>query len=108
MADVPAAEKQKGCRFAANSPQGLAAACFFTILENGFVEFLENMDATDLKSEYLLPTIIGGFLEEKKLSVRVLHSKDKWFGVTYNEDKVDVVNAINNLIETGVYPNKLF
>jgi len=34
MADVPAAEKQKGCRFAANSPQGLAAACFFTILEN--------------------------------------------------------------------------
>ena len=81
---------------------------FFTILENGFVEFLENMDATDLKSEYLLPTIIGGLLEEKKLSVRVLQSKDKWFGVTYKEDKVDVVNAINNLIETGVYPNKLF
>ena len=66
------------------------------------------MDATDLKSEYLLPTIIGGLLEEKKLSVRVLQSKDKWFGVTYKEDKVDVVNAINNLIETGVYPNKLF
>ena len=66
------------------------------------------MDATDLKSEYLLPTIIGGLLEEKKLSVRVLKSKDKWFGVTYKEDKVDVVNAINNLIETGVYPNKLF
>ena len=66
------------------------------------------MDATDLKSEYLLPTIIGGLLEEKKLSVRVLKSKDKWFGVTYKEDKVDVVDAINNLIETGVYPNKLF
>ena len=81
---------------------------FFTILENGFVEFLENVDATDLKAEYLLPTIIGGLLEEKKLSVRVLQSKDKWFGVTYKEDKVDVVNAINNLIETGVYPNKLF
>ena len=81
---------------------------FFTILENGFVEFLENMDATDLKSEYLLPTIIGGDLEEKKLSVRVLQSKDKWFGVTYKEDKENVVNAINNLIETGVYPNKLF
>ena len=66
------------------------------------------MDATDLKAEYLLPTIIGGLLEEKKLSVRVLQSKDKWFGVTYKEDKVDVVDAINNLIETGVYPNKLF
>lgn len=81
---------------------------FFTILENGFVEFLENVDVTDLKAEYLLPTIIGGLLEEKKLSVRVLQSKDKWFGVTYKEDKVDVVDAINNLIETGVYPNKLF
>lgn len=81
---------------------------FFTILENRFVEFLENVDATDLKAEYLLPTIIGGLLEEKKLSVRVLQSKDKWFGVTYKEDKVDVVNAINNLIETGIYPNKLF
>ena len=81
---------------------------FFTILENGFVEFLENVDATDLKAEYLLPTSIGGLLEEKKLSVRVLQSKDKWFGVTYKEDKVDVVNAINNLIETGIYPNKLF
>ena len=81
---------------------------FFAILENGFVEFLENVDATDLKAEYLLPTIIGGLLEEEKLSVRVLQSKDKWFGVTYKEDKVDVVNAINDLIETGVYPNKLF
>lgn len=81
---------------------------FFAILENGFVEFLENVDATDLKAEYLLPTIIGGLLEEEKLSVRVLQSKDKWFGVTYKEDKVDVVNAINELIETGVYPNKLF
>lgn len=81
---------------------------FFAILENGFVEFLENVDATDLKAEYLLPTIIGGLLEEEKLSVRVLQSKDKWFGVTYKEDKVDVVNAINELIETEVYPNKLF
>ena len=81
---------------------------FFTILENGFAEFLGNLNVEDMKAEYLLPTIIGGLLEEKKLTVRVLQSKDKWFGVTYKEDKVDVVNAINNLIETGVYPVKLF
>ena len=37
-----------------------------------------------------------------------LYTKDKWFGVTYKEDKVDVVNAINNLVESGVYPAKLF
>ncbi len=81
---------------------------FFSILENGFTEFLENLNEEDLKSEYLLPTIIGGLLEEKKLSVRVLQSKDKWFGVTYKEDKADVVSAISELIETGVYPVKLF
>lgn len=81
---------------------------FFTILENGFADFLGNLNVEDMKAEYLLPTIIGGLLEEKKLTVRVLQSKDKWFGVTYKEDKVDVVNAINNLIETGVYPVKLF
>lgn len=81
---------------------------FFTILENGFVDFLEALKEEDLKSEYLLPTIIGGLLAEKKLSVQVLESKDKWFGVTYKEDKVDVVNAIEKLIEAGVYPNKLF
>lgn len=81
---------------------------FFTILENGFADFLGNLNVEDMKAEYLLPTIIGGLLEEKKLTVRVLQSKDKWFGVTYKEDKVNVVNAINNLIETGVYPVKLF
>ena len=80
---------------------------FFTILENGFVEFLEYMDATDLKSEYLLPTIIGGLLEEKKLSVRVLQSKDKWFGVTYKEDRETVVEAVKSLIDKGIYPDKL-
>ena len=81
---------------------------FFTILENGFLDFLETLKEEDLKSEYLLPTIIGGLLAEKKLSVRVLESKDKWFGVTYKEDKADVVDAIEALIEEGIYPNKLF
>ena len=76
---------------------------FFDILENGFTEFLSTIREDDLKAEYLLPTIIGGLLEEGKLSVKVLESKDKWFGVTYKEDKEDVVKAIRNLINEGVY-----
>ncbi|MBU3839808.1 MAG: nucleotidyltransferase [Candidatus Ruminococcus intestinipullorum] len=81
---------------------------FFSILENGFEEFLRNTEADNLKSEYLLPTIIGGLLEEKKISVKVLTSKEKWFGVTYKEDKESVVTELQKLIQSGVYPEKLF
>lgn len=76
---------------------------FLDILEKGFYEFLEETDAKDLKAEYLLPTIIGGLLKEGKAEVTVLKSKDKWFGVTYKEDKESVVNAIKELIESGIY-----
>ena len=76
---------------------------FFEILEKGFDEFLDGLENTDLKSEYLLPTIIGGLLKEDKIEVKVLESKDKWFGVTYKEDKESVINAIKELIAKGVY-----
>ena len=81
---------------------------FFDILEEGFEEFLGQLPEDNLKAEYLLPTIIGNLLKEEKVEVRVLQSKDKWFGVTYKEDKKDVVEAIQNLIATGVYKEKLF
>lgn len=76
---------------------------FFHILEEGFIQFLSALNATDLKTEYLLPTIIGGLLKEKKVQVKVLESKDKWFGVTYKEDKESVVEAIKELIRAGAY-----
>lgn len=76
---------------------------FFNILEEGFVQFLSALDETDLKTEYLLPTIIGGLLKEKKVQVKVLESKDKWFGVTYKEDKESVVETIKELIRAGAY-----
>lgn len=76
---------------------------FLDILEKGFYEFLEETDPEDLKAEYLLPTIIGGLLNEGKAEVTVLQSKDKWFGVTYKEDKESVVNAIKELIENCIY-----
>ena len=81
---------------------------FFRILESGFEEFVANTPADNLKAEYLLPTIIGDLLAEKKLAVRVLTSKDKWFGVTYKEDKDSVVSELQALIRDGVYPEKLF
>ncbi len=76
---------------------------FFEVLEQGFAEFLEKLDKTDLNTEYLLPTIIGGLLEGNKVEVKVLKSQDKWFGVTYKEDKESVVQAIKGLIARGEY-----
>lgn len=81
---------------------------FFEILEKGFEEFLGQLPEGDLKSEYLLPIIIGDKLEKEELSVKVLSSKDKWFGVTYKEDKYAVTEEIQKLIDAGVYPEKLY
>ncbi len=76
---------------------------FFDVLESGFYKFLKELDASDLKTEYLLPTIIGGLLKEDMIQVKVLESQDKWFGVTYKEDKESVVQAIKELIAQGEY-----
>ncbi len=81
---------------------------FFEILESGFAEFLSGIKKEDVKAEYLLPKIIGQLLEEGKAQVKVLESKDQWFGVTYKEDKGAVVEAIRRLIAGEVYPEKLF
>lgn len=81
---------------------------FMKTLEEGFAEFLSELDDGDLKSEYLLPTIIGDLLDAGQVGVKVLESHDKWFGVTYKEDKGTVVEEIQKLIEAGVYPDELY
>ena len=86
---------------------GLTPA-FFDILGSGFDSFLDGTDPEDLKAEYLLPTIIGDLLTAGKVSVRVLRSEDQWFGVTYKEDREAVVNAVRELVESGVYPSPLY
>lgn len=76
---------------------------FLDELEDGFKEFLDNQKEGDLKSEYLLPSIIDGMVKSGRAKVAVLETLDKWFGVTYKEDKEAVVNAIKKLIADGVY-----
>ena len=80
---------------------------FFQVLESGFAEFLDNVEETNLKAEYLLPTIIGDLVTKGEIDVKVLNSKDKWFGVTYKEDRDSVVESLRGLIQSGVYPEKL-
>ena len=82
---------------------------FIQVLEDGFVEFFKNTDDNKiLKAEYLLPIYIDELLQKGKVSVKVLESHDKWFGVTYKEDKETVVEAFKQLIQKGIYEEELF
>ena len=81
---------------------------FLDVVETGFTEFLKGVKPGDIKDEYLLPGIIDGLLKSGKATVRVLETKDKWFGVTYKEDKQSVVDSFKKLIADGVYNEKLF
>ena len=77
-------------------------------LEKGFSVFLESLTSDDIKSEYLLPTIVDQLIQGGKAQVKVLETKDRWFGVTYKEDKQVVVDSFRRLIEEGVYRSPLF
>ncbi len=81
---------------------------FFDILEQGFPKFLEALGEDAKTKEYLLPTIIDGLLKEGKAGVDVLKTNDVWFGVTYQEDKQTVKEAIAALIAKGEYESPLF
>ena len=80
---------------------------FINTLEQGFIEFLEK-EVSNIKSEYLLPIFIGELLKENKIKVKVLETKDKWFGVTYKEDKKFVKTSFKKLIEKGEYKEEFF
>ena len=84
---------------------------FVGLLEEGFVEFFENIkgdETKELKGEYLLPIYIDELLKKGTVSVRLLETQDKWFGVTYKEDKPVVVESFAKLIADGVYQKDLF
>ena len=78
-------------------------------LKDRFSKFLdENLESNPLKCEYFLPFVVDELLTEKKATVKVLKSMDKWYGVTYKEDKPVVVAAIQKLKDEGLYPQKLW
>ena len=85
-----------------------APAAFIDKLEAGFTEFLESLNGEAGKKEYLLPTIVDQMIQNKAASVKILETHDRWFGITYQEDKEAVQKEFARLIETGVYPEKLW
>lgn len=81
---------------------------FMSLLEKGFIDFLENKEMDNTKAEFLIPIYMDKLLKEKKATVRVLETQDKWFGVTYKEDKEQVSGAFSDLTKKGVYKEPLF
>ena len=79
----------------------------FPELELQLTSFLKNLPAEDVKSEHVLPTMVGELVSGGRGRVKVLESEDTWVGVTYAEDKPYVVEYFKRLIADGVYPQKL-
>ena len=78
-------------------------------MKERFAKFLtENIEKNPLKCEFFLPFVVQEMIDEGSCTVKVLHTDDKWFGVTYKEDKEAVVNAIASKIAAGQYPEHLW
>lgn len=84
-------------------------ADFMKQLENRFPEFLkQTLDKNPEKGEYFLPGVVDQVISEGIAKVRVLRSSDKWYGVTYKEDKEGVTAALQSMKDKGLYPEKLW
>lgn len=82
---------------------------FMKELASGFPAFLEKgLRENPMKCEYFLPSVVDGLVENGKADVMVLKSYDRWYGVTYKEDKQAVVDAIGRMKAEGLYPEKLW
>lgn len=79
----------------------------FDYLKDMFLEFL-NENGKELRSEFLIPSVINDLIQSEREQVHVLRSNSSWFGVTYKEDKPYVMGEIEKLINAGAYPLKLF
>jgi hypothetical protein len=84
-------------------------ADFLEAIAAGFPEFLETkVPNNPLKAEYLLPLMVGRYIQMCKATVKVLYCTDKWYGVTYAADKPIIVAALKSLTEEGEYPDGLW
>ena len=79
----------------------------FAVLEEGFHAFAR-ANTGNPKAEYLIPEVVDGMIKDGSAKVKVLVTDDKWYGVTYQEDKPKVQEAFTKLVEDKVYPSPLF
>ena len=80
---------------------------FIDTLQVRFNEFFKTVESNPLKSEFFLPFVVSDMLEEKVCTVDVLETNDKWFGVTYKEDRPLVVKSIQEMKDAGIYSQNM-
>lgn len=80
----------------------------FGELEARFPAFLKANESSITKAEFLIPEVVGSLVREKKARVKVLPTSERWFGVTYPEDRIRVQAAIRKLVAKGLYPENLW
>ena len=80
----------------------------FDDMESCFESFLRSVPPEDIKAEYALPTMVDELIGKDALCVKVFSTNDRWFGVTYIEDKPTVAAALSRKHEAGEYPQQLF
>lgn len=78
----------------------------FPLLEELFVDFLRQQGG-DLKSEFYIPSVVTDLIERQRINVQALSTNSPWFGVTYREDRPQVVEALSKLTKEGIYPSPL-
>lgn len=82
---------------------------FLEEIREGFPAFLDKgLKENPMKCEYFLPAVVSRLLEEDRASVAVLKSADKWYGITYKEDKPVIVEAVRRMKDEGIYPVNLW
>lgn len=79
----------------------------FDLLRDGFASFLRD-NASTSNAEFYLPSLIQDAIQDSRVRVRVLPSKDTWYGVTHPEDKARVAKAIHAMVSAGIYPADLW
>ncbi len=82
----------------------LFTACFFEHLELDFIQFLNHYGQLE-KSEYYIPSVVDTLIHNGKADCRIITTTSQWFGITYPEDKPNVVESIQKLIASGEYPS---
>ncbi len=81
---------------------------YIDLLEEGFIKFLSEVKEGDIKAEFLVPVYMDELIKKGIVSVKMLETNDKWFGVTYKEDKQSVIDSFKELYKQGVYSENLY
>ncbi|MCX6304670.1 MAG: sugar phosphate nucleotidyltransferase [Bacteroidetes bacterium] len=79
----------------------------FSFLAKGFEAFIQ-ANAANLKAEFFIPSVVNELIKTQQATVKILHCDEKWFGMTYREDRGTVVKNIRELVRLGIYPENLW